>query len=185
MKKPASFIDYLNNPERYQAFHQSYSRRPRPPIDRLSARWAQGPAPQFLNPPIQDDPGLTMPLLGPGGIVNAPYEGKQPPHTSLAAALAPPLASPETPAPPEQMGWAPHQPLPGGGHFDSGVAPGMPGITGGTAPGGYANGVDMANATNPLRLPRRVMPGQASAQTRGMFDDRIGDVLLRLLGVSG
>lgn len=179
VKRSPTILEYLHAaPGTYPTIdHPVVSFRPADPLDR---RWTEGPAPQFLNPPPpDDDPNDTTPrILGPGGITNsAPYEGNRAPHMSLAAALASPLAEPEAPAAPFE-GMAPRQPLPGGGHFDSGVAP----LTAAASP---MNPVDMANAMNPLRLPRRTLPGRASAQTRSMFSDKIGDVLLRLLGVSG
>lgn len=166
MKRNPSILDYLHAPP--GTYPTIDNPMPRGPIELPQRHWAQGPAPQYLTPPIDTAPDqyAPPPILGPGGITNsAPFEGGRLPHVSLASVLAPPAAMPQTP-PSAPIGLLPGM-NPGGIKNDAGVgvadAAQPPVARPGDFPSGDPRGGALAyNSAHPLRLPQHVQPGQAS-----------------------
>lgn len=132
---------------------------PPPPVDRLADRWSQGPAPQFLlSPPPADandtEGWLETRPIGPGGVTDRqPWQGRRAPRVSLASALAPPLAAPDTPQAPAPFG----------------LLPGMNGSVRNDAGVGVADASPELEGLPRLRTPRTIyrpgmpMPANAAA----------------------
>jgi hypothetical protein len=145
-RTPASLADLLERPDEYQAFAKFYGSSPQQDIQsqqfQNNLETLMGPVPHSVPRGVgpvavttggeQSIDSLVRGLAG----MDAPESA---PHSSPSEVAMLPMGTAEqqdmqAPLPPAQpMGLAPHQALADGGHFDSGVAPGAPGITGGTA----------------------------------------------------
>lgn len=184
VKRTPTILEFLHSPPgTYPEFERTYSSRPL--IDAQSPRVQRnvdalmGPVPHMVprNMPLPvavtaQMYGQPMPEQSASSIVRglAGIDRPEAPHVSLSDVALPPMfdlaGQIERAAPPQApWGMAPSQPLPGGGHFDSGIAPPDAGRP-------VVNAADMRNSAHPLRPPGAFgsMASPAPAQQMGLAD---------------